>query len=223
MRNQFFVSKKTTEFLDFCSRSQLILLFSLFRFFGRAREERSSFKCSKNENVTISLDRVQIHLPKTTKRDPPETCFLRKKGRCSKRLQNGIVKISWGFPSKSPHGFTKNGLERVPENAPARARSAGRPEGPHIENVTISLYRVTFHLPKKLKWSLPGGSREVDFEICFYKKGKETIATQQKPAFHEKLCFPMFFNYFLNTDVDNRNQTLGHTPLSETPQGINIV
>ena len=125
--------------------------------------------------------------------------------------------------SKSPHGFTKNGLERVPENAPARARSAGRPEGPHIENVTISLYRVKIHLPKKLKWGLPVGSREVDFESFSYKKGKETIATQQKPAFHENLCFPTFFNYFLNTDVDNRNQTLGHTPLSETPQSINIV
>ncbi len=148
VRNQHFGSKTTTEFFDFCSRSQLILLFSLFRFFGRAREERSIFKRSKNENVVISLDRVQFHLPKTTKREPPETRFLPKKGRFSKRLQNGIVKISWGFPSKSPHGFTKNGLERVPENAPARARSGGRPEGPHIENVTISLYRVKIHLQK---------------------------------------------------------------------------
>ena len=196
MRNRLFDSKKTTEIFDFCYRSQLILLFSLFRFFGRAREERSIFKRSKNENVTISLDRVQIHLPKTTKREPPKTRFLPKKGRFSKRLQNGIVKISWGFPSKSPHGFTKNGLERVPENAPARARSAGRPEGPHIENVTISLYRVKIHLPKKLKWGLPGGSRKVDFESFLYKKGKETITTQQKPAFHEKLCFPTFFNDF---------------------------
>ena len=147
-RNRLVGFKTTTEIFDFCSRSQLILLLSLFRFFGRAREEGSIFKRSKNENVVISLDRVHFHLPKTTKREPPETRFLPKKGRFSKRLQNGIVKISWGFPSKSPHGFTKNGLERVPENAPARARSAGRPEGPHIENVTISLYRVKIHLPK---------------------------------------------------------------------------
>ena len=75
MINGLFYSKKATEILVFCSQSLLILLFSLFRFFGRAREERSIFKRSKNENVTISLDRVQIHLPKTTKREPPETRF----------------------------------------------------------------------------------------------------------------------------------------------------
>ena len=69
----------------------------------------------------------------------------------------------------------------------------------------------------------PGGSRKVDFESFLYKKGKETIATQEKPAFHKNQRFSMFFNYFLNTDVDNRNQTLGHTPVSETPQSINIV
>ncbi len=164
MRNRLFGSKKTTEFFDFCSRSLLILLFSLFRFFGRAREERSIFKRSKNENVTISLDRVQIHLPKTTKREPPETRFWHIKHRCSKRLQNGIVKKRKGFPSKSPHGFAKNGLARVPENAPARARPTRPPEVPHIENVTISLYRVQIHLPKKFKRGLPGGSWEVDFE-----------------------------------------------------------
>ena len=67
--------KKTTEILVVCSRCRLILLFPLFRFFGRAREERSIFKHSKNENVTIPLDRVQIHLPKTTKSEPPETRF----------------------------------------------------------------------------------------------------------------------------------------------------
>ena len=139
MRIRRFGSKKAIEIFDFCSRSWLILLFSLFRFFGRAREERSIFKRSKNENVTISL------------------------------------------------------------------------------------YRVKIHLPKKLKWGLPGGSREVDFESFLYKKGKETIATQQKPAFHENNCFPTFFNYLLNTNVDNRNQTLGNTPVSETPQSINIV
>ena len=74
-----FVSKKATKIFVFYSRCLIILLFSLFRFFGRAREERSIFKRSKNENVTISLDRVQFHLPKTTKREPPETRFLPKK------------------------------------------------------------------------------------------------------------------------------------------------
>ena len=86
VRNQLFASKTTTEIFDFCSTYKLILLFSLFRFFGRAREERSIFKRSKNENVTISLDRVQFHLPKTTKRQPPKTRFSPKKGRFSKRL-----------------------------------------------------------------------------------------------------------------------------------------
>ena len=166
---------------------------------------------------------MQFHLPKTTKREPPKTRVSPKKGRFSKRLQNGIVKISWGFPSKSPHGFTKNGLERVPENAPARARSAGRPEGPHIENVTISLYRVKIHLPKKLKWGLPGGSREVDFEFFYIKKGRRRSQPNKNLLFTKSCVFQCFFNYFLNTDVDNRNQTLGHTPVSETPQSINIV
>ena len=62
-----------------------------------------------------------------------------------------------GFPSKSPHGFAKNGLARVPENAPARTRPTRRPEVPQIENVNISLDREHFHLPKKLKGDLPGG------------------------------------------------------------------
>ena len=66
-------------------------------------------------------------------------------------------KISCGFPSKSPHGFPKNGLARVPENAPARARPTRRPELPQIGNVTISLYRVKMNIPKKLKRDLPGG------------------------------------------------------------------
>ena len=85
-QNPHVCSKKTPEILVVCSRCLKILLFSLFRFFGRAREERSIFKRSKNENVTISLDRVQFHLPKTTKREPPKTRFLPKKYRFSKRL-----------------------------------------------------------------------------------------------------------------------------------------
>ena len=93
-QNPTFSSQKTTEIFVFCSRCSLILLFSLFCFFGRARQERSILKRSKIETVNISLDREQIHLPKTPKREPPETRFLRKKHRLSKRLQNGIVKIS---------------------------------------------------------------------------------------------------------------------------------
>ena len=123
-------------------------------------------KRSKIETVNISLDREQIHLPKTPKREPPETRCLRKKTRFPERLQNGIDKKRAGFPSKSPHGFAKNGLARVPENAPAPARPTRRPELPQIENVTISLYRVQIHLPKKLERGLPGGSWEVDFESC---------------------------------------------------------
>ena len=65
---------------------------------------------------------------------------------------------------KITSGFAKNSLARVPENAPARTRPTRRPEVPQIGNVTISLYRVQIHLPKKLKRGLPGGSWEVDFE-----------------------------------------------------------
>ena len=140
------------------------MLFSLFRFFGKARQERYISKSSKIENVNISLDREHFHLPKTPKRGSPETRVWRTKQRFPERFQNGIVKIRKGFPSKSPQGFAKNGLARVPENAPARARPTRRPELPQIGNVTISLYRVKIHLPKKLKRGLPGGSSEVDFE-----------------------------------------------------------
>ena len=136
------------------------MLFSLFRFFGKARQECYISKSSKIENVNISLDREHFHLPKTPKRESPETRFWRKQLRCSERLQNGIVKIRPGFPSKSPHGFAKNGLARVSENAPARTRPTRRPEVPQIENVTISLYREHFHLPKKLKGTSQGGSSE---------------------------------------------------------------
>ena len=193
MRNRRFGSKTTTEILVFCSRCLIILLFSLFPCFERARQERSISKRSKNENVTISHDRVQIHLPKTTKRGPPDTRFLRQKHRCSKRLQNGIVKISWGFPSKSPHGFAKNGLARVPANAPARARPTRPPEVPHIENVTISLYRVQIHLPKKLKRGLPGGSWEVDFESFLIPKKEGDYRRPTKTCFSRK---PVFFDVF---------------------------
>ena len=102
--------------------------------------------------------------PQNDQKGASRNAFLVKKRRLSERLQNGIVKKRKGFPSKSPHGFAKNGLARVPENAPARARPTRRPELPQIGNATISLYRVKIHLPKKLKRGLPGESWEVDFE-----------------------------------------------------------
>ena len=81
-----------------------------------ARQERYISKSSKIENVKISKDGEHFHPPKTPKKRSPETRVLRKKRRIPERLQNEIVKISWGFPSKSPQGFAKNGFARVPEN-----------------------------------------------------------------------------------------------------------
>ena len=140
------------------------MLFSPFSFFGRARQERSILKRAKIKTVNISLGREQMHLPKTPKREPPETRCLREKRRFSKRLQNGIVKktprisikiTSW-FGEKRPCESTRK--RTCPHASNATSRTA--PD----QNVTISPYRVKTHLPKKLKRGLPGGSSEVFFE-----------------------------------------------------------
>ena len=97
------------------------------------------------------------------------------------------------------------------------------PKGP-ISKMSLFHYTVCkFTSQKSKKGVSRGGPRRWILKVCWCKKRKETIATQQKPAFHENKCFPTFFNYLLNTNVDNRNQTLGNTPVSETPQSINIV
>ncbi len=116
-------AKQTTEIFVVCSRCLLILLFSPFCFFGRARQERSILKRSKIETVNISLDREQIHLPKTPKREPPETRVLRKNVDFRKGSKMESLKNAQDFHQNHLMVWRKTALREYPKtHLPARVQ-----------------------------------------------------------------------------------------------------
>ncbi len=129
-RNPLDASKNTSEIFDFCSRSLLILLFSLFCFFGKARQERYIWKSSKIENVNTSEDREHLHPPKKPKKGSPETRVWRKKtltsGKAPKwtRSNNLMIslKITSGFCEKQPCESARK--RTCPHASNATSRSA---------------------------------------------------------------------------------------------------
>ena len=131
---------KTTEIFVFCSRCLLILLFSLFCFFGRARQERSILKRSKIETVNISLDREQIHLPKTPKREPPETRVLRENIDFRKGSKMESLKHAQDFHQNHLMVWRKTALREYPKtHLPARVQR----DVPNCPRSEMSLFHYT--------------------------------------------------------------------------------